>query len=63
MLAAPTLGAGRVSANDGQAGVLIASEIVANERSDQTLELAVASHAPYFILSFAKTRPLVYRPV
>jgi ABC-2 type transport system permease protein len=34
----------------GQMGFLVASEIVANERHEQTLELIVASPAPYLII-------------
>jgi ABC-2 type transport system permease protein len=39
----------------GQMGIVVASEIVANERTDQTLELAVASPAPYFLLLSVRT--------
>jgi ABC-2 type transport system permease protein len=34
----------------GQMGILVAGEIIANERGDQILEIAVASPAPYSVL-------------
>src|ERR1051326_2059020 len=34
----------------GQMGILVAGEIVANERRDQVLELIVGSPAPYFVI-------------
>ena len=34
----------------GQMGFLVASEIIANERTDQILELIVASPAPYLVI-------------
>jgi ABC-2 type transport system permease protein len=34
----------------GQMGLLVAGDIVADERRDQTLELVVASPAPYFLI-------------
>jgi ABC-2 type transport system permease protein len=38
----------------GQMGILVAGEIIANERGDQILEITMASPAPYAVLLFTR---------